>query len=195
MLHQEVAGFGTKDQANSLVLTGILVLILESLGLWFITSVLHMPNKQILVLGLAAFGLKMIMFSFCKTKAVAYAAIVVGLFVLLAFPAIASIKSSYVADSEQGAVQGALGSAKSLATGIGPMVFSALYFAARHGSYYFPGLPFLISFFLVVIAVVVAITIYLPPLHNDLIMEMYTGQGSRDENTEILLLEKSENNE
>eukprot|EP00884_Botryococcus_braunii_P008499 jgi/Botrbrau1/17650/Bobra.0166s0078.1 len=102
------------------------------------------------------------MLAYAPSKVFAFVAIGVGTLSNVGFPAISSIKANNVQDYEQGLIQGALYAAKSLAQGIGPITFAALFsLFSRSDSPlpYFPGAPFLFGAGLSLVAVLVASTI------------------------------------
>ncbi|GMH34557.1 hypothetical protein BSKO_02391 [Bryopsis sp. KO-2023] len=191
---QEVAGFGTRDQANLIVISGAMAIFIQSAGIWGLTSVLRRSNKDILLIGISMYVLKMALLTFCKTKAMAYASVACGSFVFIIFPAIASIKSAYVSKEEQGAVQGALGGAQALSRGVGPLVFLSIFYFFRHGGIYFPGAPFLVCFFFMLFALLVATTIKLPPLYIDLDGREISNEQNGDDTLETLLPPSKEAN-
>ncbi|GMH34413.1 hypothetical protein BSKO_02247 [Bryopsis sp. KO-2023] len=159
---QEVAGFGTKDQALLMSLAGVGTLFVQSIGLWALVSVMGMSNKTLVILGLAMYFLKMVLLAFCSTKLMAFLAVVAGAPVSVVLPSIAAIKASYVSKEEQGAVQGALGGAQSFAKGIGPIVFWGVFYVFRQGKMYLPGAPFFVCAVLTLCAIAVAATVKLP---------------------------------
>lgn len=71
-------------------------------------------------------------------------------------PALNNMMSSRISESEQGELQGAIGAAQGLALMIGPgiMGYSFEVFAKDNAPYYEPGAPFIVAFFLSVIALV-----------------------------------------
>ncbi|MCJ0743354.1 TCR/Tet family MFS transporter [Pedobacter montanisoli] len=74
-------------------------------------------------------------------------------------PAMQTIISNQVADNAQGEVQGIITAMQSLAAIIGPWLMTHIfaYFIADHTTYYFPGAPFILSAFLTLIALFIAI--------------------------------------
>lgn len=76
----------------------------------------------------------------------------------LADPAAQSIISNQVPANEQGELQGALTSLRSITSIIGPILMTSLFseFTAKNAPVYFPGAPFLMAGVLVVVAIVLA---------------------------------------
>ena len=72
----------------------------------------------------------------------------------VSYPAVASIKANNVDEREQGIVQGALVAVSSLAAGVGPMSFRAIYYATENTEY--PGSMFLFGAFLFATAALIS---------------------------------------
>lgn len=75
-------------------------------------------------------------------------------FTNVSYPAIASIKANNVDEREQGIVQGALVAVSSLAAGVGPLSFRAIYYITEDTEY--PGSMFLFGAFLFAVAAVIS---------------------------------------
>ncbi|CAD7697118.1 unnamed protein product [Ostreobium quekettii] len=159
---QEVVGFNTMDQSVLLGVLGVSGLFALYVVLWFLLAVVRLSEKWVLVIGIVSFALEQIALAAVYQKWQAYAAVVVGSLGGLAFPAIQSIKSMSVGEDEQGAIQGALVGARSFGTGIGPLLFLALFNAFRRGGLYYPGAPFIGALVLELVGLGCALTIKLP---------------------------------
>ncbi|MEM6267532.1 MAG: MFS transporter, partial [Pseudomonadota bacterium] len=97
------------------------------------------------------------LFAFANTGWVMVVGIVFGGLGGLTFPAIQQMMSARVAEDAQGELQGALASAMSITSIIGPLMMTATFGAfADDKGVYFPGAPYLLAAALVVIAIVIA---------------------------------------
>ncbi len=97
-----------------------------------------------------------LLFAFAANQWWMAAGIVVGAATALAFPVMQSMMSSQIDDDAQGELQGAIASAVSLTSIIGPvmMAMTFAHFADDKG-FYFPGAPFLLSMAVLVIGIAV----------------------------------------
>jgi MFS transporter, DHA1 family, tetracycline resistance protein len=135
--------------ASSLLVQGVLLrLLLQKLG-----------EKKLLIAGLLAQLAQNITIMLATQKWQAISGIVIASFGSVTFPTISSIKANAALDHEQGAVQGALNGAKSLASGVGPLAFAWLFAAFTRSDSelpFFPGAPFALGIALLVSTVVLA---------------------------------------
>lgn len=74
----------------------------------------------------------------------------------LAFPAISALKANGLSPDEQGEVQGALNSVRSLGTGLGPLIFAHLNAETQHSHEMIQAIPFWLAAALALFAVAVA---------------------------------------
>ena len=96
--------------------------------------------------GLVAIITGMLGISFAVDTWMIFAVIILAAFGEVAGPAINAILSKQVSDSEQGDLQGVLGSIESLAAIIAPPVFASMFRMFSDGQgIYFPGAPFLLA--------------------------------------------------
>ena len=74
----------------------------------------------------------------------------------LAGPAMSGIASAQVGPSQQGELQGAIGSVMSLTTIISPPMMTTVFglFSGEDAFYYFPGAPYLLAAFLTLLSLV-----------------------------------------
>ncbi|KAG7674980.1 hypothetical protein Ndes2526B_g07824 [Nannochloris sp. 'desiccata'] len=136
--------------ASSLLVQGVLLRVLLT----------KMGEKKLLIAGLLAQLVQNITIMLATHKWQAIAGIVTASFGSVTFPTISSIKANAALDHEQGAVQGALNGAKSLASGVGPLAFAWLFAAfTRTDSElpFFPGAPFALGIVLLVSTVWLAV--------------------------------------
>lgn len=159
---QEVAGFGPKDLANLFATAGVASWVTITVGLWMLVTLFRMTDKQVLIFGMCMLALQQILYAFIRSKIVIYAVTAVGTSANLVLPAISGIKSTIVGADEQGALQGAIQSARSLASGFGPILFLSIFYVFRSGDLYVPGAPFVFGFILLLVGIVIACTLELP---------------------------------
>lgn len=108
-----------------------------------------------LILGSAGFA----MFGWSPTGSIFLAAIAVNAFWSLAGPPSQSLMTQHVSASEQGKLQGALGSVRGVAMIIGPGMFSTVFALGLRQRIPFPGAPWFLAAFLLVIALIVAVAV------------------------------------
>ncbi len=118
-------------------------------------------ERGALVVGCGCFAAKLLLMSMpLLTLPVAFAAAAVGTGAELIFPAISALKANNAAAHEQGLVQGGLFAARSLAAGLAPLPWAALFRACtradRGPRAPPPQTPFLLAAALVLLAMVVA---------------------------------------
>lgn len=102
------------------------------------------------------------------TLPMVYVAAVAGTMTEVIFPAVTAVKANNAAPHEQGSVQGAIFGARSVALGVGPLFFAAMFQAfthppERHSSLPFlPQAPFLAAFVLIGLGLALALTLPTP---------------------------------
>ncbi|KAF5835498.1 major facilitator superfamily domain-containing protein [Dunaliella salina] len=154
---QLALGFNTHDQAVLLEIMAacglaIKVLLLASL-------VRLMGEKNLLMLGIAAYALQDGLLALAPTKATAFGAIAVGSFNCLAFPAVMALQTSRCDPACMGAVAGALQGMGALASGIGPVLFSWLFSAVTRTDGSLPYNPSIIWYVACAVAVLGVIVV------------------------------------
>lgn len=153
-------GFKTKDVSQMFMILGVGALIVQGLLLQLLLKLLG--EARLLGLGLIMSTCQQAMLLFATKKWHALGAIFLGSFTSVSFPAISSIKANNSEEHEQGSVQGALYGARAIASGIGPLVFAFLFkaFTTSDSSLpFFPGAPFVLGFFLMLMTTVLAWTL------------------------------------
>ena len=89
--------------------------------------------------------------------------IVLGAFSGVSGPAIQSLVTSSVDDTEQGKIQGALTSLTSLTNIVAPILFNTLlfsYFISDDAPVQVPGAPFFVGFVLLIISILIAVRVF-----------------------------------
>lgn len=89
--------------------------------------------------------------------------IVLGAFSGVSGPAIQSLVTSRVDETEQGTIQGALTSLTSLTNVIAPVLFNTLlfsFFISDDAPFNLPGAPFFVGFVLLLVSVAIAIRVF-----------------------------------
>lgn len=160
---QEVLDFGTSEQTVMMMIMGLSGFFIMTVGMWFVRSVVHLSDKQILALGCSVLAISFGLLAAAQAAWMAYLSTALVSFWMFLSMAISSMKSANVRPEEQGAVQGALTAISSIGFGLGPLLFLALYVAFRHGAVYLPGAPFYFAFFLMIVTVFIALSLK-PPM-------------------------------
>lgn len=155
-------GFEARDQAAVFVVLGACGFLGQ---LVLLPAMLRVATeKAVLVVGLCASSAHMLMLVWTRTRGAAFAGLVVGSVAMLTFPAVSSLESRGAGEAEQGAAQGALVGARSLAMGVGPLVFARVFAAFTRSDRppflpFFPGAPFLLGAAAVAAAAGIAATV------------------------------------
>mmetsp|Transcript_11362 Transcript_11362/g.19903 ORF Transcript_11362/g.19903 Transcript_11362/m.19903 type:complete len:674 (-) Transcript_11362:762-2783(-) len=152
-------GFTTRDQAALLVVVAGCGLFIKIALLP--TLVRRLGEQYLLVLGLSAWALQDVLLALAPTKAYALGAIAVGSMACVSWPASMALQTSRVDPRDVGAVQGALAGISSLATGVGPLMFAALFTTVtRTGSkFYMPQLVWYVAASLALVAIAITMTL------------------------------------
>lgn len=102
-------------------------------------------DQAVVVLGMCAMITAMTCVAFIHTEAWLYVWLLVGTLAGLAAPGLNGILSRHVPDNMQGELQGAVNAANSLATILGPLAATQIFFvfSSDKQGLYFPGAPFL----------------------------------------------------
>lgn len=121
-------GWSLRMVGASLAFVGVLVAVVQGVGVGRVTAVLG--ERRTLLLGVAAGGLSLLGFGLASEGWMIFAALLVfGLWGLQG-PSTLALMSRRVSQTEQGRLQGAVASLTSLADGVGPFVFGAIYSVA-----------------------------------------------------------------
>lgn len=157
---QLVLNFQTADNAKLLVVMsasglavkcGLLVRLVAALG-----------EQRVLLLSLAAYLVVQVMMALALSKVFILAAVAVGGFSGLSLAALVAMQTWGVPPTRQGAVNGALLGAGSMAQGIGPLVFAAVFAAFTRTDTrlpYAPWAPWVVAMALTLVAAAVAVTL------------------------------------
>ncbi|GIL87039.1 hypothetical protein Vretifemale_15204, partial [Volvox reticuliferus] len=118
-------GFNTLDQAHVLTVlaSGGLIVKLGLLAL----MVRWLGEQRLLALGLAAYAAECVALAAAPTKAAGLAAVSIGSLASVCWPALTALQTAGVDPTQQGAVFGALQAISSMASGLGPLVFAAVF--------------------------------------------------------------------
>ena len=141
----------------SLAIVGILVAIVQA-GL-----VKHVVNffgqRKTVYIGFIFWTTGMFLFAFAPTSLLLLLCVIPYCLGGIASPSVQSIVSNLVPDNEQGELQGALTSLISVASIIGPILMTSVfyYFTKDDSPLYFPGSPFLMGGFLFIVAFFLAL--------------------------------------
>ena len=118
-------GWSMQMVGASLALVGVMVAVVQGAVLGRVTA--WLGERRTLLIGIAAGAVSLTLFGLASAGWLIFAAIIVfGLWGLQG-PATLSLMSRRISGSEQGQLQGAVASLTSLADGIGPFAFGALY--------------------------------------------------------------------
>jgi DHA1 family tetracycline resistance protein-like MFS transporter len=114
-------------------------------------------NKKSILIGFTLYLIGFTCFAFASQGWMMYAFMVPYALAGITGPAIQGIISTQVAANEQGELQGIMTSFMSLASIIGPLLMSYLFFffTQKNAIIYFPGAPFIMAAFLTFIAILI----------------------------------------
>jgi hypothetical protein len=119
-------GFGPREQAAYLMTVGVCGIFVQACCLRPLLA--RVGERGAIVVGCGCFAAKLLLMCMpLLTPPVAFAAAAVGTGAELIFPAISALKANAAAAHEQGVVQGGLFAARSLAAGLGPLPWAALF--------------------------------------------------------------------
>ncbi len=137
----------------SLAVVGVMIVIVQGGLIRYIIPKLGNNNAIYLGLSLEAFGL--LLFAFASQGWMMMAFLVPYALGGIAGPAMQGMISNQVPATEQGELQGALTSLASITSIIGPPMMNNLfaYFTGGKAPFYFPGMPFMAGFVLVLFSI------------------------------------------
>jgi MFS transporter, DHA1 family, tetracycline resistance protein len=140
----------------SLALAGLLIATVQA-GLIRIVNP-KLGNEKSVYVGLMLYSLGLFLFAFATRSWMMYAFLVPYCLGGIAGPALQSIMTGNVPRNEQGELQGALTSMMSITTIIGPLIMNNLFtwFTKSSTGIYFPGIPFFVGGFLILISIYLA---------------------------------------
>jgi len=110
----------------------IMFLIIGVMGIFVQVVVLNLLNKafgekMVLVVSFVTGVITNLLYGTAQHKYTIFVAVLVSSISTMAFPTVSAIKANNVGASEQGRIQGALYSVKSLASGVGPALMQMVY--------------------------------------------------------------------
>jgi len=149
-----LAAFGWSPLVTGLTIAffGMLLVVMQGFGSGPIIARFGAARVPLICLpfGIASF----LLLAFAPNTQVVLVAILLGSMTGPVFPALQSLMSARVAEDAQGELQGAIASAISLTSILGPPVMTGVFgtFTDRQGPY-FPGAPFILAAALAVLAV------------------------------------------
>lgn len=140
-----------------LAVVGISSIIVQALLIG--PAVKKLGERGALALGLTCGGISFLMYGLAPTGWAFLAGIPFGALMGLATPSLQGIVTRSVGPSDQGKLQGALGSVMSIATIVAPMLFTQTFrFGIEgDGGAHIPGLPYLLSAVLMIAAMVLGL--------------------------------------
>ncbi|MFC3563474.1 TCR/Tet family MFS transporter [Pedobacter jamesrossensis] len=141
----------------SLAVVGIMVAIVQGGLIRFIIP--KIGNRKAIYFGLMLYVIGFICFAFAANGLMMMLFIIPYCLAGIGGPAMQSIISNQVPENAQGEIQGITTSLQSLAAIIGPFLASHIfvYFIEKGTPFYFPGAPFILSAFLTLIGLFIAI--------------------------------------
>jgi MFS transporter, DHA1 family, tetracycline resistance protein len=149
-------GWSQRTVGNSLALVGICSMIVSAAIVG--PTVKRLGERRTLFAGLLLGALGFALFGWAQTSVVFLAAVPINCLWGLAGPASQSMMTQQVSPSEQGELQGAIGSVRGMAMVIGPMLFSSTFatFIDSERRTPFPAAPWYLAAVFLVIATAVA---------------------------------------
>ncbi|MBX2924530.1 MAG: TCR/Tet family MFS transporter [Chitinophagaceae bacterium] len=140
----------------SLGVVGLLVGLVQGGLIRVVTP--KLGNEKSIYVGLGLYTLGMILFAFASQSWMMFAFLVPYCLGGICGPSLQAVISSHVPANEQGELQGALTSMMSATTIVGPPLMTNLfaYFTKKNAPVYFPGAPFLLGAFLMLVSTILA---------------------------------------
>ncbi|MEO0871642.1 MAG: MFS transporter, partial [Pseudomonadota bacterium] len=153
---QLMFGWSERDIGFSVALFGIIIAFVQG-GLTGPVIARIGPARTAL-LGFALSFPAFYLFAFAQSSWMMIVGIVFGGLGGLTFPALQQMMSARVAEDAQGELQGAIASAMSITSVIGPLIMTATFGAyADNEGLYFPGAPYLVAAACTLVAIAIAI--------------------------------------
>jgi len=149
-------GWGQRAIGNSLALVGIASMIIMAAVIGPVVA--RFGERRTLFAGLFLGALGFALFGWAPTGWLFMIAIPINCLWALAGPPSTSMMTQHVSPSEQGQLQGALGSVRSIAMIVGPSIFSMTFaaFIATGRSFQLPGAPWYLAALLLLAAMAIA---------------------------------------
>lgn len=148
----EQYGWSEAEIGYSLMAVGILVSIAQGVLVGKLVPIYG--QKKVILGGFLLWSAGMFLFAFAVEPWMLYAFLIPYAIGGVASPTLQSLVSNQVPDNAQGNLQGALTGMVSITAIIGPILSSSVfaYFIGESSPYYFPGAPYLLSAFILVIS-------------------------------------------
>lgn len=140
----------------SLGVVGLLVGLVQGGLIRVVTP--KLGNEKSIYVGLGLYTLGMVLFAFASQSWMMFAFLIPYCLGGICGPSLQAVISSHVPANEQGELQGALTSMMSATTIVGPPLMTNLfaYFTKKNAPVYFPGAPFLLGAFLMLVSTILA---------------------------------------
>lgn len=140
----------------SLGVVGLLVGLVQGGLIRVVTP--KLGNEKSIYMGLGLYTLGMVLFAFASQSWMMFAFLIPYCLGGICGPSLQAVISSHVPANEQGELQGALTSMMSATTIVGPPLMTNLfaYFTKKNAPVYFPGAPFLLGAFLMLVSTILA---------------------------------------
>ena len=148
----------------SLGIVGLLVALVQG-GLIRYTSP-RLGNNKSIYIGMVLYTIAMVLFAFASESWMMFVFLIPYCLAGIAGPALQAVISAEVLPTEQGEIQGTLTSMMSASAIIGPPLMSTVfyYFTHKEAPFLFPGAPFILGAFLMLLATI--LTVYSLRKHN-----------------------------
>lgn len=150
-------GWDGKIVGYSLGALGLMIACVQ--GLLIRIVIPRLGKAYSVMLGLSFYMTGMLLFAFATQGWMMFCIIVIYCLGGIAGPALQGIISTQVPRNEQGELQGSLTSLMSATSIIGPLLMNNLFswFSGKNAPVYFPGAPFMVAAFLLLISILLAI--------------------------------------
>jgi DHA1 family tetracycline resistance protein-like MFS transporter len=141
----------------SLGFIGVLVGLVQ--GLLTRITIPKLGTERSVTIGLLLYALGLILFAFASQSWMMFAFSIPYCLGGIAGPALQGIITGAVPPNEQGELQGGINSLMSVTTILGPFIMSYLfsYFTAKNAPVYFPGAPFMLGAFFMLLSSILAL--------------------------------------
>jgi DHA1 family tetracycline resistance protein-like MFS transporter len=152
----DTLGFRRRDNIHLGIAQGIASILVMLVLLPLLSP--RLGEKRIIILSLCLYLLYTALYPFVTTRGEVYSLITLSSLSTMSYPATSSLLSIHSPSSEQGLSQGALSGIRSLALGVGPLLFALVFaFFTRHDAVQQrPWVPFILAAALTAMSLVVA---------------------------------------
>lgn len=140
----------------SLGMVGLMVGLVQGLLIRVVNP--KLGNEKSIYLGMFLYALGMFLFAFATQGWMLFAILVPYCLGGIAGPAMQAVISNEIPANEQGSIQGLLSSVMSVSSVFGPplMTMTFYYFTHKNAPFQFPGAPFIVGGFLMLVSAVIA---------------------------------------